>query len=428
MSATHVTFDNMMDINNTTSIRDTSRIDNIADITMGVFPPIIIFFGTVFNALAIAVLSRQTLTVNMDQLAAFLLIILSVTDMISLNMGAWIQWLKVLFRWLEVNNSMEAQSDLSCKVYNYLYCVMRTYTVWVLVVVTAERLVMTMMALNFCRSLTKRNVCILLVIIMIAIDIMYFPVLLTFGKITGFGMEVDDIIDGVIPSCGSHSLTVFWIDNLARIIVPFIIMLICNMIIIGTFYRAHSNRRSISNNRVFDHETRQLRMLTALLLIASFSHLVLTLPNIFYNIPYILHYFNYYTNEDLSAKADQQHLQWVIVTCLIYIDQSVNFLLYCMSGKLVRNEFYTMITCLMNCRKKSNTQLSQCESVHFTSPLGSVKLTRSASTRSLNGGGDKLVREYLLQRNGGSMTEMTDMYSRTSDSRRASDSNIVTDV
>jgi len=117
------------------------------------------------------------------------------------------------------------------------------------------------------------------------------------------------------------------------------------VIICIILYGAHQNRKIISINKNFKHESKQLRNLTAMLLSASFSHLVLTLPSLYLFIPHVLHYFGYYSDNHMAQQSNSQYIWWVIVTCLIYLDQSVNFLFYCFSAKLVRIEFFKMVKC-----------------------------------------------------------------------------------
>jgi len=320
-----------------------SSINIAAEVIMGVVPPTILVIGTICNVLSVAVLSRPSL--GIDSNTIFLLKVLAVTDTIALHTGAWVQFVKVWLRWMDVDYAMEASTDQSCKVYNYIYCIMRTYTVWVLVLVTCERLIFTVAPLKSSNVLTRRNMWIALITILATTTLIYIPVLFSFKRILyGFGPK-DEEIDIALPQCGPEKMTMFWVDSILRIILPFCVLLICNIVIICTLNRSHKKRRSISAPKLFKVESRKLRLLTALLLVASFAHLILTLPNLVYILPYFLHHLQYYSDADLANQAESQHMLWAVLTCLLYIDESLNFLLYCISGKIVRNEFFSMICC-----------------------------------------------------------------------------------
>jgi len=311
------------------------RLDKSADVIMLTLPPIIITYGTISNAFSFAVFLRPKLR---DSTASFILTILAITDTISLNVGAWVQWMKALFKWQEVNNVVEASSDLSCKLYNYVYNTIRTFSVWVLVAVSFEKVVAIALPFQSHRISTKRNVSVILLSIFIIIGLSYIPILTTFER-DGFAGEA--------AYCGSpdDDLTVFWIDASLRILTPFILLIISNAITIGQLCRGHQRGRRMSNLGNIKIEYKKLQMFTALLITASFGHLILTIPNICFNVPYVFLYFDYYSDKDIAEMAESQHLMWAVVTCLIYLSHSVNFLLYCFSARIVRTEFFLMIKC-----------------------------------------------------------------------------------
>ena len=110
-------------------------------------------------------------------------------------------------------------------------------------------------------------------------------------------------------------------DMVIRIILPSIIMLLCNIIILVTVCKSR---------RTNDHH---LGSVTAMLLFVTFFHLTLII------LPYILiapymHLYSYST-----------HILYTTIWCLVYIDQSFNFLLYSISRRDVKLEMWRMFKC-----------------------------------------------------------------------------------
>jgi len=94
--------------------------------------PICIILGTVSNCLSIAVFTRPALK---RSTTAFLLIVLAMVDMMSL-IGTLESWLRHM-----TDSYLAVSSDLSCKIYMYIYYVLTTFAGWVLVAVTFERVI-----------------------------------------------------------------------------------------------------------------------------------------------------------------------------------------------------------------------------------------------------------------------------------------------
>jgi len=321
-----------------------SKLNYIAEMIMVIAPPIILIVGTTCNALTVAVFTKTNNYMKVST-AQFLLNLLSITDALSLNIGVWAEWPKAIFRWIDIPNYMEANSDAGCKIYSYLYHTIVTFSIWILVVVTLERLMTTVRPLHSHTDCTRRRVVVLLILILAIILLLYMPVLMSYKSILVVDHNIRIGVNVTIAGCGSRVMTVFYVDSIARIILPFIIMTVANVIIIIDLCRAHKNRRLISNDVTFRRESKQLQLLTALLLSANCTHLICTIPNLLYVIPYILYSLGYYSHEDISHYAASQHLWFVLITCLVYIDQSVNFLFYIISGKLFRDKFMVMMGC-----------------------------------------------------------------------------------
>ena len=94
----------------------------------------------------------------------------------------------------------------------------------------------------------------------------------------------------------------------------------------------------------------QLLFLTRLLFVTTFTYLILTLPCGVYLVA-VEHIMHFYDSVDEYRGAN---MMWsAISSCLMYINHSINFFLYCMAGKKFRDEFKAMINCKINERKSA---------------------------------------------------------------------------
>jgi len=340
---------------NFTSITKSSS-DELADMVMLVFPPIILVLGTFLNSLSIALFSRRSLR---DTTTAFLLTVLAFTDTFTLHMGVWVEWLSVIFRKLHIDNYVDSNSDWTCKSYWYLYDIAGTTTVWVLVMLTIERLTAITQPHSPGIFKAKKHVCLLFVPLVLLLSLIYIQIPLYFKafRVVRFGEAIGDI--DVYSRCGTERtdstdtvyheqrfgtekrvLIIHWIDSFFRILLPFTIMLTSNVIILITLWKIQRRRlsRSSSTLSTGKHHHRQFLFLTVLLLTATYEYLLLTIPVIFWVV-----LFGYM---DYGMKNGYKYTTWVTtIHCLAYVDQSLNFIFYCISGSKIRKEFIKMLKC-----------------------------------------------------------------------------------
>ena len=85
-----------------------------------------------------------------------------------------------------------------------------------------------------------------------------------------------------------------------------------------------------------------LSLLRIILLFISFTYLILTLS---YNIYILLAEYmrEYYSSYDEYIAFNR--LWYTCTTLLLYVNNSVNFILYCLGGRTYREEFLKMVGC-----------------------------------------------------------------------------------
>jgi len=344
--------------------------DAIADNLMLIFPPIIIVLGTMCNAFSVALFYRKLKDNSSRHNTVFLFMTLAICDTLSLNIGAWREWLNAIFRKEQINITLGASSDLSCRMYFYIYSIITTFSVWVLVLITLERATSVVFPMKVHEYSKRKYSWRVLVIILILVSLIYIPVPMYYKQrsyVRYAGTETD-VFSQCTPSNVKMDILLDWLDSGARILVPFGIMLTSNLVIIGTL--AHRNRNAAiasSSGAKID-----LTHLTTMLLCASFAHLILTVPSLILFV----------RGPILNIIDKETYIVWKsVVLCFVYVDYSVNFVLYCLSGRKIRLEFYAMMGCGKNKYSPANIQMKHNVNSSTTGGTENTYMSRS----SMNG-------------------------------------------
>ena len=136
-----------------------------------------------------------------------------------------------------------------------------------------------------------------------------------------------------------------WIDISTRLISPFILMLTGNTIIICLLTKNEQKRKSMTSSS--DKNAKKVKSVSIVLLTTSFSYMLLTIPYMLYITvgQQLAHYY-----KDLDEYTSVMQLWFMISACFLYLNNSINFFLYCISGSHFRKEFYFMLRCCINIR------------------------------------------------------------------------------
>ena len=322
-----------LEMNDVSFIKTTSM--EVADaIVIGMYP-MLMLSCLISNSLSIAVLRRPALV---DNITAFLLILLAIMDTLALFIGAFPRWLVTLLSF-----NVSAHNDLSCKVYNYLYYIIMGSPGWIIIVITVERYLAIAKPHKAKSMYTMKKTGLALLVILLCIFLMNIPVIVSSVSYTIIMFEKDEINFDVIVTCLMlENDPAFWVDAFFRCTIPFLLMLIGDICIIHNIKKCNKFRQYIiskGNDKVKDKEVISL---TTLLLAASLTYILLTLPYIIHIL--FSHYtFQLYETEDEFYSS--HHLWFICTKCLMYINNSVNFLLYCIGGTTFREEFLVMLGC-----------------------------------------------------------------------------------
>ncbi|KAH3814503.1 hypothetical protein DPMN_143005 [Dreissena polymorpha] len=334
--------------------------------------PILIVIGTIGNVLSIVVLLRPRLRKSTTM---FYLTCLSFGDLFTLYTGLLRYWIHSAFK-IDVRNL----SNGACKVHTFLVYLWLDFTVWVLVSVTVDRCISVSLPFRVKRLCTIQRSRIVVTIIW---GIMFIKNMHFFWTLS--------LVETWKYSCGGSSPAEIhflhfvwpWLDMATFCIIPFTIMIVCNIKIIYKMVKAqrklHAHNKSFQNENATEHMndfqrqisyspnclsaqhpspqntstsrrerpicrnvttsstpgTSKISSLTAMLLAVNTVFLITTLP-----VQVLLIGEEYwFPNRDISAEQIAWYsFWWALVNMLQYLNNSIHFVLYCLTGPRFRHE------------------------------------------------------------------------------------------
>ena len=320
--------------------------NDIIDFIKIYFTPILLFVGTLGNIILFLVFSQPSLK---HSTAAFYFRILAIADTLALNFGLWPNWMRDCF-----GIYIYPITDTSCRIQTYLRYTLPDCAVWVLVIMTIERLVGVLWPHHVRTIFTCHRVRISVFVMAIFIAAVNIPSL--------WVATVDNGNMSIQPCKAANQLLAYdiwpWIDLTIYSLLPFLIMMSCAVVIIITVYRRQrmfSRRGSINDTR-----GSQVKTLTVTLLIVVFVFLLLTSPFVIYAT----------TLRSLYGKVNVDFtLFFFVASCLRYVNNSVNFVLYCISGTSFRIELMALFR---NRRRLIRGSFSRTESTAINVGRGSI--------------------------------------------------------
>ena len=276
-------------------------------------PPFLIVFGTIGNILSFLIFSRPALR---SSHVAFYFRVVAISDTLALNMGLIPNW----FRDMKIVNLFPPQ-NVVCRLKLYSKYVLADFPVWILVLMTIERFISVYSPLGVRNICTRRRVRFSVFVVVLAVLVINVPVLILFGgSKNGCFLIYPKLASTVWPL----------VDLTVYCLLPFLIMLTSNSAII---YLVGSRRREFIQDRVGNN----LAAMTATLIVVCIVFIVLTLPFVVYSV-----LVKVYMHTKIPPWFNIFH---IVASILRYVNNSVNFLLYSLSGKPFRRELYNMFCC-----------------------------------------------------------------------------------
>ena len=335
---------------------------NVTQNIWKVVPPIIISFGTVGNILTIIVILRQIKQISSTSL---FLLCLAFSDLLVLYTSPLRQWILHLTmdrdlseRTTDVRNLSEA----GCRIHTYLTYVSIQISSWLLVAVTMERVLSVMMPHRI-KSISSLRVAGIF-IISVTMFVLILNVFFLFG--IGYGLveaesqrQKKPIYHQCWPKTQEyqqfHDDVWPWIDFCVAFAIPFLILTICNSMIIVKLARTkqHRRRMSVGQGPRLRSIEKDNNVVTVLLVCLCILFFVCLCPVSVYFIgqPYWMNHIILRQEKSLQdamdKKKDMEYLiLWhAIVNCIGYLNATCNFVFYVLSGSKFRREIKSVLCC-----------------------------------------------------------------------------------
>lgn len=288
-----------------------------------------IVLGTLGNAFNIIILLRKRLQTHSSTVY---LVLLAVADL-----GTLWTW---TFNGILVQGfgrNLRASSQFSCKIITYLTSIAGGYSMWLIVLLSIERMVLVRFPVFSRSNITRRSAVVTAVACFGAIAILHSYALFKY-ELKYIAMNRDNETFHYrfceLPSNEKTfpMLLVFFFS-----LIPITLLLIANIVIIVTI--VVQRRRFCTVNpaeRIQKHNTnKKTRSSTRTIVVISAVFIFTTFPIIFnkaFSTPPV-------SDKDLARKI----LFESIFIFLIYFNYSLNFVLYCLGGTVFREEFFTFV-------------------------------------------------------------------------------------
>ncbi|XP_064639480.1 growth hormone secretagogue receptor type 1-like [Lineus longissimus] len=290
---------------------------NAAEWLFGVVPPFLIVSGTLFNILNIIVLSTGRFG-NVS--TRILLTVLALTDTVVLYAALMRSWIDTVW-WIDLRMLTHA----SCPILTFISYCSYHFSSWNLVLVTLERFVSVCFPFRARKICTKKWTIVALITLACLISLVNCH-FLVFQKIE------DNI--ACTPPRGTYFIFItkyfYWADLAMRSGLPFVVIILCNICIIYTVSRSLSRRNPASAGESATNQGSKLNSMTSMLLVVSFTFITLTLP--------VMAFFLYISSAPNSTYSDiaRNYFLYAVTHLLYYLNSTVNFILYCLSGSKFR--------------------------------------------------------------------------------------------
>jgi len=332
-------------------------------------PPILLVVGTFGNIFSFYILLKSTKSATNASTYSYLSV-LALMDLLVLYIGLLRLWIGQFMIDIEDTNIV------LCKVVKFLGYVCSDASVWLIVAMTIERAIVVtfpLKATRICNTKYSRMCIVGICVIFVFVNCHFLWSL----ELTHYTFN-----DTVIAECEatvSYKMLVEdiwpWVDAALYSLLPSLIIIVLNCIIIKNVISAKNARNVLRQestlfrrNCLLSTQSRNReqvsRKITLMLLAISFTFLVTTLPM---NIGLI--YTSVLGVPDDNASLVKTQLVNTIAEMLMYTNHSINFFLYCATGKKFRSHFKTFI-CYCCIWRQSN-------SYSYSTRLVKINITKS---------------------------------------------------
>ena len=305
----------------------------VAKYLMKYVPPFLLVISLIGNCLAFLVFYRPSLR---GSPTAFYFRTLALADM-------YVILITMLPETVLSFGSIDivAVSRWNCRLHAWLNYIGFETAAWILVFVSFERLLGILFPLQWKRYLSVQRARVSVICLTIFIALANLSILITMDIQTSVSASGKVVKKCNIIGSGVgvwYATTIFpWIGFLLHAIIPFFLILLSNTVILMCVLHANYKRRkNLSSGQGQD---KSMSSMVTILLMTSFTYLLLTGPL----CAFVLgsNWFHLQAgNQAFFAKA---HLWQKTGKILMFLNHTINFFIYYISGSRFRQEFKSMI-------------------------------------------------------------------------------------
>ena len=315
-------------------------------------PPILFVCGILGNILIFVVLTRPA----MRRVSAYVyFLVLSIVDTIVLFIGLLRLWVARLLMY-----DIRDQSVWVCKILSVAGYTVSDYSVWLIVAVTIERFIAVSRPLSTVGDIksgtkTRRVMIVMVILFAILFGINAHLLWTTTIEIKGGHSNFTNLTLSQPKCTGAKGFDVLvnsvwpWVDAVIYSILPLLILFLFNSLIICRVFRAnririnqlsaHSRKSPSGRSKEPREATDGGRRLTVMLLTVSFAFVITTLPQSAMLI--------YVPFRPANLSIDSIMILRLIQTIselLMYTNHSINFYLYCATGRKFRHQLMRVLS------------------------------------------------------------------------------------
>ena len=277
-------------------------------------------------------------------------------------------------------------SGASCKIHRFILYFSMDMSAWILGIVTIERFVAVCLPTKHRKIKTVSaalKILAALIVVQVAFNMQVF-----WTRGDHYQKVYDAVTKEELPlHCGytSEEARYFWTHNQGALsmvwycAIPFMTMLIFNILIIRRLRSLRDDSALSRGGSELSKTgiTKQTNSMTRMLLSVTFYFLLVTVPILIFTMfQSVILYKDQYKDKKSGEKPDPEKLAQLeladaIMTTIVYINHSINFFLYCLTGRRFRRELRAMCGCMRTFNKKLSSIRQRSvkqSSKHYSSP------------------------------------------------------------
>jgi len=302
-----------------------------------VISPIFIVLGNAGNVLVIIVFMKQRS--NRSATSTYLSA-LALSDILALDTGLVRQWVKYTFAY----DIRTDHTEMGCRFHWFIVYLVTQFSSWMLACVTCERFILTWKPHRKDRFCNKQSSIIVVIVIFVCLIMLNGHYLFGYGHVY-IDSDNTTIVQKCIPITDNYDSFILytwtWIDLAIFYLIPMLILGVGNSLI--AYKVLASNRRAKRTvapaNGASTTTTSVTRVsnLTKSLMFVCVVFMICITPIVVFPIGQ-----PYWERGATDKKLADMFLIETIANLLMYLNHSINFLLYFLSGTVFRNSVKMM--------------------------------------------------------------------------------------